>query len=147
MMRKILVSFGCWLMATGLLLLVGSCDIEMSDNGDLDGMWQLTAVDTLSTKGHRDMRETNTTWNIQGKLLQLRSTDLIFSCNFSREGESLKLGTIYVTDHHDEPHLEDLQQVGIMGVNRQEERFDITTLTSSSMTLQSSMLKLSFRKY
>lgn len=146
-MRKILVSFGCWLMAIGFLLLAGSCDIETSDNGDLDGMWQLTSVDTLSTRGHRDMKNTNTSWNIQGKLLQLRTTNFVYVCNFSREGEALKLGTLYLNNHHDEPLVEDIQAVGIMGVNKENENFDIITLTSSTMTLQSSMLKLSFRKY
>lgn len=146
-MRKILVSFSCWLSAIGILLLAGSCDIETSDNGNLDGLWQLTSVDTLSTKGHRDMKDTNTSWTIQGKLLQLRTTDLTFVCHFSREGDVLKLGTLYLNNHHDDPLLEDIYYAGIMGVNKEDERFDVLTLTSSTMILQSSMLRLSFRKY
>ncbi|MDY2692200.1 MAG: lipocalin-like domain-containing protein, partial [Prevotella sp.] len=30
-------------------MLVSSCDMETSDNGDFDGYWQLASVDTLAT--------------------------------------------------------------------------------------------------
>ena len=33
-----------------LLLLLTSCTIEFSDNGKLDGFWQLRAVDTLENE-------------------------------------------------------------------------------------------------
>jgi hypothetical protein len=144
-MAKISASFICCLLT--IVLSFTACDIETADNGNLDGLWQLTAVDTLSTHGHRDMKKLNTSWTIQGKLLQIRNTDLTFVCHFSREGDMLKLGTLYVNDHHDEPPLEDMPAAGAMGVNEKEESFSIITLTSSTMTLQSATLKLSFRKY
>ena len=146
-MRKVYFSIVCSIVAVACSLFFTACDMETSDNGNLDGLWQLTAVDTLSTKGHRDMRETNTSWNIQGKLLQLRKTNFIFVCHFSKEGDILKLGPLFLNNHHDEPPVEDLFPVRPMGVNEKEERFSIVTLTSSTMTLQSATLKLSFRKY
>lgn len=41
-MRKLLYIFF-------VLLMFAACDIHTSDNGDLDGYWQLRSVDTLST--------------------------------------------------------------------------------------------------
>ena len=39
-----------WIWALGVSVLAG-CDIETSDNGDLDGMWRLESVDTLASGG------------------------------------------------------------------------------------------------
>ena len=41
-MRKLLYIFI-------VLMMFAACDIHTSDNGDLDGYWQLRSVDTLST--------------------------------------------------------------------------------------------------
>ena len=39
-MRKLLYIFT-------MLLMLAACDIHTSNNGDLDGYWQLSSVDTL----------------------------------------------------------------------------------------------------
>ena len=52
-------------------VLVCSCEIEMSGNGRLDGMWHLVSVDTLSTSGVRDMSEERIYWSFQNRLLEL----------------------------------------------------------------------------
>ena len=49
-MRKLL-----YLIITFMMII--ACDIHRSDNGDLDGFWQLKSVDTLSTGGTCDMRD------------------------------------------------------------------------------------------
>ena len=42
-------------MAAALAAGMQSCEIETSHNGDLDGFWHLTGVDTLATGGKRDL--------------------------------------------------------------------------------------------
>lgn len=46
----------------GIGLLLTSCDIETSDNGDLDGYWHLVRVDTLATGVSSDLSETRVFW-------------------------------------------------------------------------------------
>ena len=44
------------------LLLLTSCEIEFSNNGKLDGFWQLIAVDTLATQHTSDLKTSGRTW-------------------------------------------------------------------------------------
>ena len=67
-MRKIL-----YLLVLGLMVV--SCELETSGNGDLDGYWQMSQVDTLATGGIADTHESYIFWGIQGKLLQIRYTE------------------------------------------------------------------------
>ena len=53
------------------MLFVCSCELETSNNGDLDGMWHLVRVDTLSTSGVKYMEDDKIYWLFQFKLLQL----------------------------------------------------------------------------
>ena len=48
-----------------------SCELETSDNGDLDGFWQLKQVDTLQG-GTKDMRGSGVFWAVQTDLLEAR---------------------------------------------------------------------------
>ena len=61
-MRKLLYIFF-------VLLMFAACDIHTSDNGDLDGYWQLRSVDTLSTGGTCDMRDSMRFWSFQANIL------------------------------------------------------------------------------
>ena len=67
-MRKIL-----YLLALGMMIV--SCELETSGNGKLDGYWQMCQVDTLTTGGVTDTRESLIYWGIQGKLLQIRYSE------------------------------------------------------------------------
>jgi hypothetical protein len=52
-----------------------SCELETSGNKELDGYWQMSEVDTLSTGGVADTREALIYWGVQGKLLQIRFSE------------------------------------------------------------------------
>ena len=52
------------------LLSFSSCDLEMSDNGELDGFWQLARIDTIGGGGC-DMVSSRIFWSVQLHLLQL----------------------------------------------------------------------------
>ena len=64
-MRKLLYIFT-------MLLMLAACDIHTSNNGDLDGYWQLRSVDTLSSGMSCDMRDSMLFWSFQGNLLHVR---------------------------------------------------------------------------
>ena len=77
-----------------LATLLTACHVERSDNGPLDGFWQLKTVDTLSTGGTADMRLSQLTWAFQGGLVEFRyapSREQDFYMSFTHRGDSLLL--------------------------------------------------------
>ena len=140
-----------FLLTIGLCWLTAACELETSDNGDLDGFWQLSAVDTLSTGHATDTRASGTYWAFQGPLLQMRDTvaahpDLIF--NFLHTGDSLLLQSPYflIRDSGD-VRIKELGDLSTFGITRTEERFKVVELNGDNMQLQSTQLRLHFRKY
>jgi hypothetical protein len=69
-----------------LSVMLVSCELETSGNKELDGYWQMSQVDTLSTGGVADTREALVYWGVQGKLLQIR---------FSENGKFLGEGLLF----------------------------------------------------
>jgi hypothetical protein len=146
-MRKIL-----YLLVLGLMVV--SCELETSGNGDLDGYWQMSQVDTLASGGVADTRESFIYWGVQGKLLQIRYSEndvylgegLLF--RFENNNSSLTLYSPFV--HHlyetDEP-VDDVEILKPFGIYRLEERFSIEQLDEKYMVLNNNILRLHFRRY
>ena len=146
-MRKIL-----YLLALGLMIV--SCELETSGNGKLDGYWQMCQVDTLTTGGVTDTRESLIYWGIQGKLLQIRYSEnnvylgegLLF--RFENDNSLLTLSSPVV--HHlyetDEP-IDDVELLKPYGIYRLEEKFTIEQLDDKYMILTNDVLRLYFRRY
>lgn len=142
-------------LAVGLMLTLGSCSLEDSDNGDLDGMWHLRAVDTLATGGTYDKVPEYYYWCVQGTLLVLEnkenSTSLtagnyIFS--FDHSGDSLRLYDPHVFSlSKGDPELTDVEGLRPYGINALDETFVIETLTGSHMVLVSEELRLHLKKF
>ena len=132
------------------LLLLTSCEIEFSNNGKLDGFWQLIAVDTLSTQHTSDLKTSGRTWAFQGRLLEMRDTkggysDLYFS--FEHRGDSLFLDSPYLSDRDvDDIKITDINIVRPYGVNGLKEGFEIENLSNNKLILRSKTLRLMLRK-
>lgn len=132
------------------LLLLTSCEIEFSNNGKLDGFWQLIAVDTLATQHTSDLKTSGRTWAFQGRLLEMRDTkggysDLYFS--FEHRGDSLFLDSPYLSDRDvDDIKITDVNIVRPYGVNGLKEGFEIESLSNNKLILRSKMLRLMLRK-
>ena len=132
------------------LLLLTSCEIEFSNNGKLDGFWQLIAVDTLSTQHTSDLKTSGRTWAFQGRLLEMRDTkggysDLYFS--FEHRGDSLFLDSPYLSDRDaDDIKITDINIVRPYGVNGLKEGFEIESLSNNKLILRSKTLRLMLRK-
>ena len=140
---------GLWL--TALALAVAACDIETSDNGHLDGLWQLTAVDTLATGSSTDMHLSGTYWAFQHHLLMVRDTiaahpDVFFQ--FNHHADSLLLSSPYWSAREEgDLAVDDARDLHLMGIHQLQPRFAVRELSSGTMTLQSDLLRLHFRKY
>lgn len=132
-------------------LSIVSCEIETSNNGKLDGNWQLRQIDTITTGGSTDMSQSYIYWSVENNLLQVRDIDnnnLKILFRFEKQGDSLTLRDPHFVVTKDElvPLENDslLQPLGIYGV---QEGFQIQQLSNTRMTLQNHLLKLHFRKY
>ena len=142
-MKKITFLFAAFLLLT-------SCEIEFSNNGKLDGFWQLIAVDTLATQHTSDLKTSGRTWAFQGRLLEMRDTkggysDLYFS--FEHRGDSLFLDSPYLSDRDvDDIKITDANIVRPYGVNGLKEGFEIESLSNNKLILRSKTLRLMLRK-
>lgn len=142
-MKKITFQFAA-------LLLLTSCEIEFSNNGKLDGFWQMIAVDTLATQHTSDLKTSGRTWAFQGRLLEMRDTkggysDLYFS--FEHRGDSLFLDSPYLSDRDvDDIKITDVNIVRPYGVNDLKEGFEIESLSNNKLILRSKTLRLMLRK-
>lgn len=132
------------------LFLTTSCTFEVSDNGDLDGYWQLSAVDTLSNQQCVNMRDSGIFWAIQYEKLVARSVnpigEVIF--NFQKTTDLLILSNPYIL-YRDSSDIK-ITNPDVLrkyGVNNIEEQFRIVSLDDSRMILETDMLRLNFRKY
>lgn len=146
-MRKIL-----YLLALGMMIV--SCELETSGNGKLDGYWQMCQVDTLTTGGVTDTRESLIYWGIQGKLLQIRYSEnnvylgegLLF--RFENDNSLLTLSSPVV--HHlceTDELIDDVELLKPFGIYRLEEKFTIEQLDDKYMILTNDVLRLHFRRY
>lgn len=133
-------------------LLLTGCDIYRSDNGDLDGLWQMTTVENLKTHEVRDARDRQVTWGIQGALLELRASGarIVYS-KFEHTGNSLVLRELCFSgrgdsDWGDKP-VENPADLNVYGIYRLDEYFKVLELNSDAMRLESADVRLTFRKY
>lgn len=142
-MKKITFLFAAFLLLT-------SCEIEFSNNGKLDGFWQLIAVDTLATQHTSDLKTSGRTWAFQGRLLEMRDTKGVCSdvyFNFIHRGDSLLLDAPYRSERDsDDLKVTDIREISPYGVNGLSEGFAVESLSNDKMILRSKTLRLRLRK-
>ena len=132
------------------LLLFGSCDLESSKNGDLDGFWHLERVDTLSTSGSLDLSEEKLFWAFQKDLLQLRGDEQEFYLRFNHHDNQLDLSNPHLRDREkDDPEISSstMYLIRPYGINEEEEYFQVVNLDNDNMVLRNQNLQLWFRKF
>lgn len=135
-----------------LTALLTSCHVVTSNNGDLDGLWQMTTIENLQTGEVSDARDINTglNWAFQGSLLMLRGGQEVV-CRFDHAGETLKIYSPYISgrfaEEHDDMPITDATILNIYGIYQLEEYFKILQLDANDMQLESANVRLTFRKY
>ena len=134
------------------LPLLSSCTLETSNNGKLDGFWQLTQMDTIATGGITDMREKNAFWAVQMHFLEIKNPggniykNVLF--RFERERDSLIiLSPRYNNRNAGDPEITDPKELNEYGIYHLRESFFVGRLNGDYMDLQSDRFRFHFRKY
>ncbi len=138
------------LILTALTSLLCSCEIETSGNGDLDGMWHLVSIESLSGSEKTDMSHEKIYWSFQHRLLEFDDKtglhqSILF--RFEHKDNTLRLYDPYLYDREngDEP-TEDVEVLKPFGVENLEETFNVESLNGSRMILSSGTKRLNFIK-
>ena len=136
------------LITASIILTLGACEFETSNNGNLDGNWQLTEVDTLHTGGIKDMKALQIFYAIQMRLINVSAFNDPnvggnYYFHFEHQGDSL----IFKTANSEGKTMYTTEQLQPFGLNKEAERFKIISLSSNNMILKSEMLILKFRKF
>lgn len=132
------------------LLSFSSCDLEMSDNGKLDGFWQLARIDTIGGGGC-DMVPSRIFWSVQLHLLQLSDhsgRNSTYLLRFDQGDTHLRVYDPYLSARNegDKP-LDDAAVLQPYGIQSLDELFVIEGLDNKNLTLKSSLLRLQFNRY
>lgn len=129
-------------------MMITSCTLETTDNGKLDGMWLLTTVDTLSTGGSANVRESLITWSFQLKLMQLRHPSNRLTFHFQHEGNQIILKDAVVDDRTlgDIP-VTDVEIMRSVGLTQLQDTFTVNNLNSSNLDIANKQYRYRFRKY
>ena len=150
----------CSVMCFGVLLyLLSACDVHSSDNGSMDGFWQLTVIDTLENGHSADVRDKRIFWAIQASLLEMRDMRERFTADgssvffrFSCEEGHLHLSSPSVNQRNKMPEypdkvIDDPLSLAFYGLNSLEESFEIVMLDNGTMILQNQRYRFHFRQY
>ncbi|MBR5069579.1 MAG: lipocalin-like domain-containing protein [Bacteroidales bacterium] len=132
------------------LLSMGSCDLEMSDNGALDGYWQLARIDTIGGGGC-DMVSSRIFWSVQLHLLQLSDhsgRNSTYLLRFDQDDSRLRVYEPYLSNRNEgDMPLTDAIVLQPYGIQSLDEQFEIIRLDKDCLSLKSSLLELSFNRY
>ena len=134
-----------------LCLTLSACEIETSNNGQLDGNWQLRTIDTLQTGGICDMSESYIYWSVENNLLQLRDIDnnnLKILFRFEKKGDLLNIHSPFKVITKDKLEaLEDDNLLRPFGIYGTTVDFSIEQLNGSQLVLRNEDYRFHFRKY
>jgi len=143
-----------WFSAAALLLFFfTSCELNTSNNGPLDGYWQMTRVDTLDNGHSADVRSRLIFWAVQADMLEMRSqfdleqVPVIF--RFELNADRLRVYSP-VADNREisDSIVTHPSTVAYYGVGDLDETLLVKTLNSKKMVLETEHhLLLYFRKY
>lgn len=132
-------------------LTVTACTLETSDNGSLDGFWQLTQVDSLHNGMMVDMRSSSIFWAVQAKMLEVRNArtnvnSVIF--RFQHIGNWLILSEPVVNDREiGDSILTDVELLRPYGLTGLSDTLRIWQLDGEQMLLDSKIVRMHFRRY
>ena len=135
--------------------LLNSCEVDSSDNGDLDGFWHLESVDTLATGGRCDYSNQRVFWGVQYKLLTVNNyKGGSFNFRFRQTSDSLILSSPYKNHGHqdvenggDIPITEINETLRQCGINHLVESYYKEKLSGNKMILLTKDLRLNFKKF
>jgi len=148
MMKKNLSLYSIFLFLA--VCLFSSCELEMSDNGKLDGYWHLEKISSVSSSDTTDLSQMKRFWAFQNHLLYLSEIDGTaneFIMHFSYEGQTVSIYDVHYNDRDNgDPELTDASLLAPYGIESLQQTFQVEKLTSNKLILTSENQKLSFTK-
>lgn len=139
------------ILLLALVSLCASCEFHTLSNGSLDGFWQLSQVDTLTTSGSTDMVPRRIFWSVQARLLQVSDLNYVHDeciLRFEHADGRLRVFSPYVVDHFGQDvTVDDAEQLHPFGIQQTDETFVVEQLNDDALVLRGSVLRLSFRRY
>ena len=137
------------MMIGGAAMAIASCDFVTSDNGDLDGMWQMTFMEDQRTQEVTDARDKLVTWAFQGSLVQMNSVQIEeVTGEFSLEDNSLRIWNLNHFSHATgDTLMTDMPILRNLGIYSQNSSFHVLELSKSTLRLENDSVRISFRKY
>ena len=143
------------LTLTYIIFGFSSCELETSDNGDLDGNWQLLSIDSLNTGGTNNVKDKQIFYAVQFHVINIYAKNIKDEYiipksffHFSQTRDSLVLYSGDITkDDTNAQNDSFLTGLRPLGINSLEEHFKIETLNSKNMVLKSKELRLNFRSF
>lgn len=148
-------------VVAALLMSLASCEIETSDNGELDGFWHLERIDSLENGKTVDCSNQLIFWGVQLRLIEAKdmgnnSINHLY-LRFEQTSDCLYINKVYENHwHEDNPNAEVGGDVPVevandetrhYGINNIPEGFLKERLDGSKMVLKSKMLRLTFRRF
>ena len=140
------------LIAIAALSILCACDkFHTSENGALEGYWQLTTIDTLANGHSTDMKEDMIFWAVQTNLLEIRDLTnkhphIIFQ--FRHGANTITLFNPIANNRIiSDSIVTNSATLYKYGLSHLTETLQVLHLSSSNMTLQSERLRMFFRKY
>lgn len=133
-----------------LILLIGalaSCEVHTSNNGDLDGYWQMVQMDSVASDKVTNMKGSGIFYAVYAHLLQVHGAGTQVSFRFKHFGDSLTLYSPYADYGQNDQPVEDVSVLKPYGINRLHENFHVDALSNSKMILSNQDVRLYFRKY
>ena len=130
---------------TTLLILTLTGCYEWADNGDFDGMWQLTEWRDKQTNEIVATNESGIYYCVQLELMKFQQSDISahYLSYFTLTPDSLVLGKVISYPTNEEASFTQLSKYGVPDNGR----FHVDALTDSRMQLSTDEAVLLFRKY
>lgn len=119
---------------------------DVPDNGELDGMWHLRTVESLSDSQVRDVKEERVYYSVQQRLITLKRAGYTpYIGRFTHSADSLFLHDFVVFQREDSiataVALTPFYLDGIVS------RYAVQELDNDKMILRSSVYELTFKKF
>lgn len=131
----------CWVLL-GLLGMT-SCEIDSTNNREIDGYWHLTAMDSISGGYTQDLSKEKLFWAIEGKLFNVSNLYLMTEL----KGDTLRLYKPYTETWTADSIRNFVKSYRKYGINSLDERFLIENLSGKHLTVRDSILRIHFERY
>jgi len=134
-MKKLFIIF--------IVLMLAACD-KVPINGNLDGMWQLTAIQDNATSSISNVKDSRLYYSFQLHLVQLNNGEAY--AYFSHRNDSIVMYDWCGRSPKNDKII-DATVLNKFGLYELRDSFKVEVLTSEKMQLRSRKATLNFRKF